>query len=200
MHIIAEHDLRVEHALLALPGVKLQDIKKVMSHPQALAQCDNYIRAWGVDQEAQYDTAGSAKIIKERNLRDCAAIASELAGTTYGLEVLAKNIEDDDNNFTKFFLLSRQPVSSLISPNTPAKTSIVFILPNESGALYKALACFSLRDVDFCKIESRPTSVQLLQSLQLKYDKSTKGNLNASGIPIKSTSVPEGKLDIPRFR
>ena len=101
-------------------------------------------------------------------IKDCAAIASDLAGATYGLDVLERNIEDDDNNYTRFLLLSRQSVSALLPPAMPAKTSIVFLLPNNPGALYKALACFSLRDIDFCKIESRPTSVQLLQSLQLK--------------------------------
>jgi prephenate dehydratase len=80
LHIIAEHDFRVQHSLLALPGVKKEDIKKVLSHPQALAQCDNYLRIWGVDREDSYDTAGSAKIIKEKDLKNCAAIASDLAG------------------------------------------------------------------------------------------------------------------------
>lgn len=173
LHIIAEHEFRVEHSLLALPGVKREQIKKVMSHPQALAQCDNYLRQWDskygrVVREGTYDTAGSAKMIKEKGLLDCAAIASDLAGQTYGLEVLETNIEDHDNNFTRFLLLARQPVSSLIPANTPAKTSIVFVLPNNPGALYKALACFSLRDIDFCKIESRPTSVKLLQFLQFQ--------------------------------
>ena len=83
LHIIAEHEFRVEHSLLALPGVKKEDIKKVLSHPQALSQCDNYIRQWGVKREDSYDTAGSAKMIKEKGLRDCAAIASDLAGQTY---------------------------------------------------------------------------------------------------------------------
>lgn len=173
LHIIAEHEFRVEHSLLALPGVKREAIKRVMSHPQALAQCDNYLRQWDskygkVVREATYDTAGSAKMIRERGLTDCAAIASDLAGQTYGLDVVETNIEDHDNNFTRFLLLSRQSVSSLIPPNTPAKTSVVFVLPNEAGALYKALACFSLRDIDFCKIESRPTSVKLLQFLQFQ--------------------------------
>jgi len=173
LHIIAEHEFRVEHSLLALPGTKRDQIKRVMSHPQALAQCDNYLRQWDskygrVVREATYDTAGSAKMIREKNLLDSAAIASDLAGQTYGLEVIDSNIEDHDNNFTRFLLLARQPVSSLIPPNMPAKTSIVFVLPNEPGALYKALACFSLRDIDFCKIESRPTSVKLLQFLQFQ--------------------------------
>ena len=147
LHIIAEHEFRVEHSLLALPGVKKEDIKKVLSHPQALAQCDNYLRNWGVGREETYDTAGSAKMIKDKNMRDCAAIASDLAGLTYGLEVMDSNIEDWDNNFTRFLLLARQPVSSQIPPSMAAKTSIVFVLENTPSALYKALACFSLRDI-----------------------------------------------------
>lgn len=147
LHIIAEHEFRVEHSLLALPGVKKEDIKKVLSHPQALAQCDNYLRNWGVGREETYDTAGSAKMIKDKDMRDCAAIASDLAGLTYGLEVMDSNIEDWDNNFTRFLLLARQPVSSQIPPLMAAKTSIVFVLENTPSALYKALACFSLRDI-----------------------------------------------------
>ena len=157
----------MEHCLLALPGVNKSDIKKVMSHPQALAQCDTYLRSQGFTPSPNYDTAGSAKMIKEGDLKDCAAVASDLAGSIHGLDVLECNIEDDDNNFTRFLLLSRQSVSALITPTIEAKTSIVFILQNNPGALYKALACFSLRDVDFSKIESRPTPVQILE--QIKY-------------------------------
>lgn len=156
----------MEHCLLALPGVKKEDIKKVMSHPQALAQCDGYLRKEGLTPEPAYDTAGSAKMIKDGNLMNCAAIASDLAGKIHGLEVLECNIEDHDDNFTRFLLLSRQSVSALIPPGLDAKTSIVFVLPNNPGALYKALACFSLRDIDFSKIESRPTPVQILQQLK----------------------------------
>lgn len=219
LHIIGEHEFRVEHALLALPGVKKEDIKKVMSHPQAIAQCEGYLRAWGVKGEAAYDTAGSAKMIKEKNLRDCAAIASDLAGKTYGLEVLDTNIEDDESNYTRFLLLSRNPVSSLIPPGMEAKTSVVFVLPNNPGALYKALACFSLRDIDFCKIESRPTSVDLLRSL--KFKKQRQNNMIAATSPVltdttetsnpneivpsieqKASALTESNIsgDLPRFR
>eukprot|EP01036_Dinobryon_divergens_P016455 gene16455-22318_t len=163
-----------------------------MSHPQALAQCDNYIRAMGIDREATYDTAGSAKMIKDKNLLDCAAIASDLAGTTYGLDILETNIEDDDNNFTRFLLLSRTPVSSLMTQSMPAKTSIVFLLPNNPGALYKALACFSLRDIDFSKIESRPTPVKLLQTLQLQNAKKIKQG-------SEYDTQPFTQQDLPRF-
>jgi len=224
LHIIGEHEFRVEHSLLALPGVKRGDIKKVLSHPQALAQCDNYLRAWGVKKEEAYDTAGSAKMIKDQGLYDCAAIASDLAGQTYGLEVIDTNIEDHDNNFTRFLLLGRQPVSSLIPPNMAAKTSIVFVLPNNPGALYKALACFSLRDIDFCKIESRPTSVKLLQFLQMQQQQQQKqqqqtpsteqkiedkkdGKSRAQGMmsveemyQFKGSGVDVMSQDLPRFR
>ena len=175
LHIVAEHEFRVEHSLLALPGVKMEDIKKVMSHPQALAQCDEFLRENGLKPVPEYDTAGSAKMIADNEWRDCAAVASDLAGSTYGLDVVQSNIEDNDNNFTRFLLLARQPVSSFIPPKTAAKTSIVFVLPNTAGALYKALACFTLRDIDFCKIESRPTSVRVLQFLQYKEQKAARG-------------------------
>lgn len=159
--------------------------------------------------EPTYDTAGSAKMIKENNLRDCAAIASDLAGMTYGLDVLDTNIEDHDNNFTRFLLLARQAVSSLIPPNMPAKTSIVFSLPHTAGALYRALACFSLRDIDFCKIESRPTSVQLLNFLQFKQMQASKTSA-ASNLPgseeefskFKGTVISDVTFsqDLPRFQ
>ena len=97
-----------------------------------------------------------------------AAIASDLAGRTYGLDCLDKGIEDDDTNFTRFLLLGRSGVAQFLNKNIPSKTSIVFTLPNTAGALYKALACFSLREIDFSKIESRPTSASLLSFLKFR--------------------------------
>ncbi|KAG5178627.1 Trifunctional chorismate Mutase/Prephenate Dehydratase/Prephenate dehydrogenase [Tribonema minus] len=191
LFIIGEHDFKVEHSLMALPGTKASEIKQVLSHQQALAQCDNYLRAMpGVERVPTYDTAGSAKMIAEKGMKGCAAIASELAAETYGLEVLATNIEDDHVNFTRFLLLARQPVGVFIAPPVPAKTSVVFTLPNTAGALYKALACFSLRDIDFSKIESRPTSAQLLQYLRYQLRSSGSGAGGAGG----------GSDDLPRFQ
>ena len=92
-YIVGEHTLRVRHCLLALPGVKKGEVKRVLSHPQALAQCDNYIRSLRAKREPKYDTAGSAKFIKEEGLRDCAAIASDLAAEIYGMAVLEAGIE-----------------------------------------------------------------------------------------------------------
>ena len=154
LHIVAELDFRVEHCLLVLPGVKKSEVNVVTSHPQALAQCDNYIRAWGIEREVSFDTAGSAKMIAEKQLINTAAIASDLAAEHYGLQVLERGIEDVKHNYTRFLLLKKQGVSP---PRAiPAKVSIVFSLSNAAGALFKAIACFSMRDIDLTKIESRP--------------------------------------------
>ena len=119
--------------------------------------------------QPKYDTAGSAKYIRDEGLEGCAAIASDLAAELYGLSVVEANIEDDDVNYTRFLLLSRQPVSNLIPPDMDAKMSIVFLVESKPGMLYRAMACFALRDIDLTKCESRPTSVQLLQYLQVNF-------------------------------
>jgi prephenate dehydratase len=173
--------------------VKREDIKYTISHPQALAQCDNFLRGLGITPIATYDTAGSAKMISEGGPlpdnctpENTAAIASDLAARTYKLNVLDEGIEDDDTNFTRFLLLSRKDITQYLTKKIPAKTSIVFTLPNSPGALYKALACFSLRDIDFSKIESRPTSASLLNFLKFRSQRAGMKSRN--------------KADLPRFR
>lgn len=160
LHIVGEYDLRVEHSLLALPGVKKEDIKTVISHPQALAQTANTIAQMGAQPRAEYDTAGSAKMLADNpTWRDTAAVASDLAAEYYGLEVLERNIEDDSTNTTRFLLLSKKEDLGLdAKSDTEFKTSLVFSFmdTNEKGRLYKALSAFSLRDIDLTKIESRP--------------------------------------------
>ena len=198
--IVAEHEFRVHHCLLVKPGVTKKDIRFAISHPQALAQCDNYLRSLGITPIATYDTAGSAKMISEHGPQrlvlpegctpdNTAAIASDLAGRTYGLQCIDQNIEDDDSNFTRFLLLSRNDVVQYLTRKIPAKTSVVFTLPNTPGALYKALACFSLRDIDFSKIESRPTSASLLSFLKFRHQSSSSSSSNNSH-----------KDELPRFR
>jgi prephenate dehydratase len=151
--VVGEHYLHVHHCLIALPGVELAEIRRVISHPQALAQCDGYIRSLGqVKAEASYDTAGSVKIVREQNDRTLAAIASRRAAKLYGMQVLAEDIEDNPANITRFLIISLQ----LVDPGADAKTSIVFSLKNEPGSLFKALSVFALRDIDLTKIESRP--------------------------------------------
>eukprot|EP00537_Pseudo-nitzschia_pungens_P005692 CAMPEP_0172375064 /NCGR_PEP_ID=MMETSP1060-20121228/59267_1 /TAXON_ID=37318 /ORGANISM="Pseudo-nitzschia pungens, Strain cf. cingulata" /LENGTH=767 /DNA_ID=CAMNT_0013102013 /DNA_START=209 /DNA_END=2512 /DNA_ORIENTATION=+ len=210
--ICAEHEFRVQHCVLAKPGVRLPDGKNdnqddgettvarfAISHPQALAQCDNYLRSLGIIPIPTYDTAGSAKMIQDDDLPDrCTpentiAIASDLAGITYGMNCLAKGVEDDDSNFTRFLLLGRKGVLEYLGKDVPSKTSVVFTLPNTAGALYKALACFSLRDIDFSKIESRPTSAALLNYLKFRKSQQTYAEQ-------KDNSKLSIDDDLPRFR
>jgi prephenate dehydratase len=159
--LLLEHDLpivgevqhEITHNLLVLPGTPLERIKRIYSHPQALAQCERFLRSLpGVAVEATYDTAGSAKLVKEKALTDAAAIASERAAKVFGLEILKPEIQDFSDNITRFLLVSRTADADLQAD----KTTVVFSLPNEPGALFKALSVFALRDIDLTKIESRP--------------------------------------------
>jgi prephenate dehydratase len=156
LKITGEHILRVEHCLIAHPETSLEDVRVVLSHPQALAQCDRYIRAHGLAREAAYDTAGSVKTIRDTGRRDAAAIASRRAASVYEMRVLAENIEDDPNNLTRFLAIGLDDAQPDRPDAPPNKTSIVFALPNAPGALFRALSVFALRDIDLTKIESRP--------------------------------------------
>ena len=153
LHIVGEYLLRVQHCLIAAPGLTKVDIKKVMSHPQALGQCAAYLRKMGVKTESVYDTAGSVKMLKESGARDTAAIASRRAAEIYEMQILEDGIEDNAENYTRFLAISKTAAER---PNGEAKTSIVFTLKNQPGALFKALSVFALRDIDLTKIESRP--------------------------------------------
>ncbi|MGD0338497.1 MAG: prephenate dehydratase [Bacteroidota bacterium] len=153
LNIIGEVKLRVNHMLMAIPGVKLGDIRHVYSHPQALGQCDQYLQTLhNVEIVAVYDTAGSAKMISEQRMRSSAAIASVVAARLYGLHILKRGIESNHHNYTRFLVLSRRPVPA----KNNAKTSIIFSLKSIPGALFKALSVFALRNIDLEKIESRP--------------------------------------------
>jgi prephenate dehydratase len=151
--IQAEVELPVVHQLLALPGTTIEQLRRVYSHPQALAQCERFLRTLkGVEIIATYDTAGSAKMVADERLTDAAAIASARAGEIFGLEPLATSVQDFDDNVTRFLVIGRRPFRDAV----PDKTTIVFSLPNEPGSLFKALSAFALRGVDLTKLESRP--------------------------------------------
>jgi len=154
--IIAEFNLEVIHCLLALPGQTLTDIRRVYSHPQALSQCAEYLRALGVEIISTYDTAGSARLISEQKMAGCGAVASERAGQVYGLSVLARRIQTNPYNFTRFLAISRESGAAA----APAKTSVVFAVKNMPGSLYAAIGAFATRGINLNKIESRPSRSQ----------------------------------------
>ncbi|XP_022969552.1 arogenate dehydratase 3, chloroplastic-like isoform X1 [Cucurbita maxima] len=156
LHIIGEVLLPVHHCLMALPGVRLESVRRVISHPQALAQCEQTLTKLGLNAacEAFDDTAGAAEQISLYNLQDTAAIASARAAKIYKLEILANGIQDDSRNFTRFVVLSRDPVDP--RADRPLKTSVVFALENGTSALFKALSAFAARKINLSKIESRP--------------------------------------------
>lgn len=151
--ITGEIKLRIMHNLLVNPGTRLEDIRRVYSHPQALSQCKDFLSCLeGVDLISVYDTAGAACRIKETGLHEEASIASAQAAYDYGLEILKSGIESNPKNFTRFIILSRE----LAEPAEDSKTSLVFSTRNIPGALFKSLSVFALRDIDLYKIESRP--------------------------------------------
>jgi prephenate dehydratase len=155
LHVIAEHNLRVSHCLIAHPGTRLEDIQRVYSHPQALAQCEQSLSALpGVEILATYDTAGSVKMVKEGGDPHAAALASARAAEIYGMSVLVREFEDEKANYTRFVAIAREPRTPL--PGVEAKTSIAFAGINRPGLLFRCLSAFALRDIDLMKIESRP--------------------------------------------
>ena len=154
LHVIGEIQIPIAHQLIAQPGVKLADIKRVMSHPQALAQCEHSITHLlpQAQRVVTYDTAGGVKMIKEEGLTDAAGLASQRAAEIYEMNILKPDMQDDPENYTRFVVVSPEP----ITPDGQAKTSIVFSMESVPGALFKCLAVFALRDIDLTKMESRP--------------------------------------------
>uniref|UniRef100_A0A2P2J4Y6 Arogenate dehydratase n=1 Tax=Rhizophora mucronata TaxID=61149 RepID=A0A2P2J4Y6_RHIMU len=156
LHIVGEVQLPVHHCLLALPGVRKEYITRVISHPQALAQCELTLTKFGLHaaREAVDDTAGAAEYIATNNLRDTAAIASARAAELYGMQVLADGIQDDSSNVTRFVMLAREPI--IPRTDRPFKTSIVFAHDKGTSVLFKVLSAFAFRNISLTKIESRP--------------------------------------------
>jgi prephenate dehydratase len=162
--IVAETSIRIVHHLIAPKGSPFSKIKRAFSHPVALNQClDFFAKNPQIERIPFYDTAGSVKMVVEKELEDAAAIASETAAGIYGARILRRSIESDRRNFTRFFLLRAPDAAGRIGgPTAPAamkgpwKTSLVFSTRNIPGALFRALSAFALRDLNLTKIESRP--------------------------------------------
>jgi prephenate dehydratase len=153
LHIIAEHFLRIQFALMALPGTPLSEIKTVHSHVHALGQCRKIIREHGLTPIISGDTAGAAREIAAAGIRSQAAISPPMAADIYGLDILAHDIEDEDHNTTRFVVLSREPIRA--EPGSgPTVTTFVFNVRNLPAALYKALGGFATNGVNMTKLES----------------------------------------------
>src|SRR5215210_2337824 len=152
LHLVAETVVRVDHCLLALPGSSIDDLREVMSHPQAIAQSEEFLSALDATVRAEYNTAGAAKRIAKERLERTAAIASKRAAELYGLEVLAERIQTYPDNYTRFGALSRSPEPL----GEPDKTSLVFGVGHVAGSLFRCLGAFAERHLNLTKLESRP--------------------------------------------
>jgi len=158
--ITAETNVRIVHNLIAPPGTTFRQVRKVYSHPVAINQClDFFTRHKSLERESFYDTAGSVKMLMEQRPPRSAAIASEMAARIYKARILKRGIEDNRQNYTRFFLLEAsgaEPRETSASRRKPWKTSLVFSTRNIPGALFRALSALALRDLNLEKIESRP--------------------------------------------
>ncbi len=157
--IAGEVSLRIRHYLMARPGASLEHIQRVLSHPQALGQCQTFLKEKLESSEAvpTYDTAGAAKLVASESGHASAAIAPAKAAEEYGLDILASDLQSHALNYTRFLALAPEDAPRLTSTQESLKTSILFA-PKENvpGALFKSLAVFFLRDLDLYKVESRP--------------------------------------------
>ncbi len=167
-----EYLLRIVHNVIAMPGVRLGSLRRVLSHPVALDQCREFFRRHPkIEAVPFYDTAGSVKQVIANHWKDAAGIAGRQAARQYSGKIVKSNVEDDKNNFTRFFLIRKFGGTAggrvtgkkkdsanyhRLIPSGANKTSIVFQVKNVPGALFKSLSVFALRDISLSKIESRP--------------------------------------------
>jgi len=149
--------MRIRHNVIAMPGVKMAEVRRVMSHPVALSQCRRFLLAHPEFEVVPfYDTAGSVKRVMADGLRDAAGIAPELAATQYGGEVLAAGVEDHAENYTRFHLVRREDAAADRGSVVADKMSLAFAIEHRPGTLVAALEVLAAAGVDLTKIESRP--------------------------------------------
>ena len=154
--ILAETHVRIVHNLIGRPDATLEGIRRAISHPVALAQCLEFFRRnEGIRVESHYDTGGSVKTVMEGDDASLGAVASSAAAEYYGARILQASVEDDPENYTRFFLLGPPDAPGPVSAGA-SKTSLVFVTKNVPGALFRCMSAFALRDISLTKIESRP--------------------------------------------
>jgi len=153
LNVVGAVNLKIEHCLLAIPGIDHRELRDVYSHPQALTQCKGFIERNKLNPLSYYDTAGAAKMIREENLKTATAIASKLAAELYNLEIIKENIADIENNYTRFLLLSKQKAKE-----KGDKCSIIFSTAHKAGTLFKVLEVFAKANINLTRIESVPES------------------------------------------
>jgi chorismate mutase/prephenate dehydratase len=159
LKVCGEVAIKLAHVLISNPQTKFEEIQSVYSHPQALGQCRSYLEKHKWEIIPAYDTAGSVKIIKEKQLLNAAAIASEKAADLYGMKIVARDIADNPSNYTRFLVLSHEDAA----PTGDDKTSIIFSAKHAPGTLYHALGEFASRNINLTRIESRPTKTTAWQ-------------------------------------
>jgi len=161
LSIVGEVAVPVRLALMALPGQSLDDIERVYSHPQGIAQADEFLRTRPWQVMTAYNTAGSAKMIRDRDERGAAAVASARVATIYGLEILASDVQTGEANHTRFAVLSASGALPIAwvrpRPAMPPKTTMVFATRNVPGSLWRCLGCFAERGINLSRLESRPS-------------------------------------------
>ncbi|CEA16787.1 MAG TPA: prephenate dehydratase [Fermentimonas caenicola] len=158
LQIAGEQKQRISHSLAVLPGVKIDEVQEVMSHPMALMQCEEFLDTLtGIKIVEHDDTALAARDIKEKNMRSTAAICSSLAAKIYGLDILAEGIETNKRNFTRFLILAKgDMLREVQKENNINKSSLVFILPHNEGSLSKVLSVLSFYGINLTRIQSLP--------------------------------------------
>ncbi len=154
LRVVGEEIVHVKHCLMAPAGTELTDVKRALSHHQALAQTAKTLERLGIEPVVHYDTAGSARDLAAKPQPHTAAIASELAAETYGLEILARDIQDEPGNYTRFFVLSRE--DRPYEAGTRCKTSMILTTRHVPGALHAVLGELAKRQLNLTKLESRP--------------------------------------------
>lgn len=193
-YIQSELRLKINHHLLSLKEIELMEIEKIFSHPQALGQCSSFLQSLSkCEVVPAYDTAGSAKYLVENPTKQWAILASDETAKIYNLKILKKNIQNNNENFTRFLVISKKRNSKNI--NNP-KSSICFELKSMPGALFKALSVFALREIDLFKIESRPIPDK---PFQYRFYCDFKGNLKDQTIRNAIKHLQEISISIDDF-